>query len=152
MSIAPETIVVLYIEDDSLTRQSVSNRLIRNGLRVLAADSGEQALALIADRPALTAALLDLQLPGIDGFETCARIRAEYPRLPVIVCSGYLEAPVRNRLAAAGIPPHCQLGKPCPFRELLAAIIKAIGVAEADDGAHLSGAHGRDMNRQLDGA
>ena len=124
MKTASKTIVVLYVEDDELTRQSVSNRLARNGFKVLAAGSGENALSLVENHPDLAVALLDMQLPGIDGIETFLRLRDRYPALPVVVCSGYLEPPTRTRLRALGIPDECQLRKPCPFRDLLAALMK----------------------------
>lgn len=101
----------------------------------MAADSGERALTLIEDHPALAAALLDLQLPGIDGLETYARLRQAYPDLPVVVCSAHLEGPLRQRLLAMGVPTDCQLRKPCPFRELLAAIVKATGRPRAGEPA-----------------
>jgi CheY-like chemotaxis protein len=127
MKTAPDPIVVLYVEDDPLTLRSVSDRLRRNGVRVMPADSGERALTLIGDHPALAAALLDLQLPGMDGLETYARLRQAYPELPVVVCSAHLEGPLRQRLLAMGVPTHCQLRKPCPFGDLLAAIINVTG-------------------------
>lgn len=125
MTSTPEPISVLYVEDDPLTLRSVSDRLRRKGVNVLPAESGEQALILIEDHPALTAALLDLQLPGIDGLETCMRLKEVYPNLPVVVCSAHVEGPVQQRLRAMGVPEHCQLRKPCSFRDLLAAIIRA---------------------------
>lgn len=99
----------------------------------MAADSGERALTLIEDHPALAVALLDLQLPGIDGLEMCARLRQAYPDLPVVVCSALLEGPLQQRLLAMGVPTHCQLRKPCPFRELLAAIINVTGLPSPGD-------------------
>src|SRR5260370_876369 len=119
-----ETIVILYVEDDPLTGESVRNRLTRNGLHVLAAESGERALTLVKDLPALGAALVDLQLPGMDGVETGIRLRRLYPGLPVVVCSANLDRPNRERLLAMDIPEQCQLRKPCPFRELLGAVVR----------------------------
>ena len=125
MKMPSEPIVVLYVEDDRLTRQSVSNRLARHGVRVLSAESGEGALSLVEDHPVLAVALLDLQLPGMDGVETCTRLWKLYPDLPVVVCSANLEGPTQERLQAIGVPKQCQLRKPCRFRELLAAVIQA---------------------------
>lgn len=120
-----KNIVVLYVEDDPLTRQSVSNRLSRHGMRVLSAESGEAALALVENRPVLAAALLDVRLPGMDGVETCTRLRKLYPGLPVVVCSANLEGPIQERLRSLGVPEQFHLRKPCPFRDLLAAVIQA---------------------------
>ena len=124
MKTSSDTIVVLYVEDDALTRQSVSNRLWRNGVEVLAAESGEEAMALVQEHPYLAVALLDLQLPGMDGVETCKRLRKLYPNLPVVMCSANLDGPHRERLLAIDVPDQCQLRKPCLFQELLAAVIR----------------------------
>ncbi len=125
MQTAPDTLTVLYVEDDALTRQSVSNRLARQGVHVLAAASGEEALQLVASLPNLGAALLDVQLPGIDGLETYLRLREAYPHLAVVFCSAHLDAPTKDRLTAWGIPHDRLLQKPCPFSRVLAALESA---------------------------
>jgi len=116
------TLVVLYIEDDALTRRSVSNRLQRRGVTVLAAESGEQALELVADRPALSAVLLDIDLPGIDGLETFVRLQENYPRLPVVICSGALSSTVLGRIKRMGISQEHCLCKPCRFHDVLTVV------------------------------
>lgn len=65
---------VLLIEDDSAVRQGLELALTRNGHGVHAVGSGEQGLdRLRADLPDVV--VLDLMLPGMDGFEVCRRIR-----------------------------------------------------------------------------
>jgi CheY-like chemotaxis protein len=126
------SIVILYVEDDPLTLRSVTDRLRRHGVAVLAAETGEKALTLVEDHPALSAMLVDLHLPGIDGLETYARLKVSYPDLPVIVCSAHTEVPLLQRLRAMGVPEQSHLRKPCHFRDLLAAILKAAGPTKAD--------------------
>lgn len=118
--------VLLYVEDDILTRQSVSARLTRRGLTVHAVESGEQALQFIRGGFIPAALLLDLQLPGIDGIETYTRMRQEFQGLPVVVCSAHLPEPVRDRLQRLGIPAERLLVKPCPFQQLLQAVQQAM--------------------------
>jgi DNA-binding response OmpR family regulator len=66
---------VLLIEDDPAVRQGLELALTRQGHRVRAVESGEQGLdRLRADLPDVV--VLDLMLPGMDGFEVCRRIRA----------------------------------------------------------------------------
>ncbi|GAB2942688.1 response regulator transcription factor [Nonomuraea fastidiosa] len=66
---------VLLIEDDPAVREGLELALSRHGHRVRAVESGEQGLEqLRADPPDVV--VLDLMLPGIDGFEVCRRIRA----------------------------------------------------------------------------
>ncbi len=77
---------VLLIEDDASVRDGMELVLRRHGYQVSVAATGEEALALL-DAPAETAvelAVLDLMLPGMDGFEVCRRIRAR-STMPVIM-------------------------------------------------------------------
>ncbi|OAR25034.1 DNA-binding response regulator [Streptomyces sp. ERV7] len=78
---------VLLIEDDASVRDGMELVLRRHGYGVETAATGEQALALLAgERGALVElAVLDLMLPGMDGFEVCRRIRARSAALPVIM-------------------------------------------------------------------
>ncbi|MFF3954064.1 response regulator transcription factor [Streptomyces sp. NPDC001890] len=78
---------VLLIEDDASVRDGMELVLRRHGYGVEAAATGEQALALLAgERGAgVELVVLDLMLPGMDGFEVCRRIRARSAALPVIM-------------------------------------------------------------------
>ncbi|MFJ9106482.1 response regulator transcription factor [Streptomyces sp. NPDC102283] len=78
---------VLLIEDDASVRDGMELVLRRHGYGVETAATGEQALALLAgERGArVELAVLDLMLPGMDGFEVCRRIRARTATLPVIM-------------------------------------------------------------------
>ncbi|MFB7368404.1 response regulator [Streptomyces sp. NPDC056222] len=77
---------VLLIEDDAAVRDGMELVLRRHGYAVDVAATGEEALSLL-DGPAGEAvelAVLDLMLPGMDGFEVCRRIRAR-STIPVIM-------------------------------------------------------------------
>ncbi|MFF9347073.1 response regulator transcription factor [Streptomyces sp. NPDC014734] len=78
---------VLLIEDDVSVRDGMELVLRRHGYGVDTAATGEQALALLAgDHGArIELAVVDLMLPGMDGFEVCRRIRARSATLPVIM-------------------------------------------------------------------
>ncbi len=75
--------MILIVEDDKSTRCLERFVLEKDGYTVVAARSGEEALeALIKSRPELV--LLDIRLPGIDGFTTCQRIR-DFSQVPIII-------------------------------------------------------------------
>ncbi|WHM40590.1 response regulator transcription factor [Streptomyces sp. BPTC-684] len=78
---------VLLIEDDASVRDGMELVLRRHGYGVDTAATGEQALALLAEEGGarIELAVLDLMLPGMDGFEVCRRIRARSATLPVIM-------------------------------------------------------------------
>jgi DNA-binding response OmpR family regulator len=74
---------VLLIEDHRTVREGLRLALTRQGHAVEAFESGEQALSHLAAAPA-DVVVLDLMLPGMDGFEVCRRIRADQD-LPIIM-------------------------------------------------------------------
>ncbi|MER8235083.1 response regulator transcription factor [Streptomyces sp. NPDC101490] len=78
---------VLLIEDDASVRDGMELVLRRHGYGVDTAATGEEALALLAgpDGARIELAVLDLMLPGMDGFEVCRRVRARTATLPVIM-------------------------------------------------------------------
>jgi len=76
---------VLLIEDDAAVRDGLRLALSRQGHTVAAAESGEQGLEHLAGAEApVDVVVLDLMLPGMDGFEVCRRIRATGD-LPIIM-------------------------------------------------------------------
>ena len=79
---------ILLVDDDESLRQVMSQYLTQEGYRVLAAGSGVEGLRLFyAERP--DAVLLDLMMPGMDGWEVCARLRelSDAPILLVTACT-----------------------------------------------------------------
>ena len=78
--------IILLVEDDRSMRRLECFVLEKEGYTVVPAGSGEEALeVLIESCPDLV--LLDIRLPGIDGFTTCQRIR-EFSQVPIIIVSG----------------------------------------------------------------
>ncbi|WP_132122234.1 response regulator transcription factor [Actinocrispum wychmicini] len=76
---------VLLVEDDGALAEALSLALGGLGHEVAVAGSGEQALRLLFDGPGdVDVVLLDVMLPGVDGFEVCRRVRA-HSRVPVIL-------------------------------------------------------------------
>ena len=76
---------VLVLEDESSIRSFIVINLRRAGYEVVEAESGEQALELLSQHSDVRVALLDIMLPGIDGFEVCRRIRATNSSIGIIM-------------------------------------------------------------------
>ncbi|MEW5763292.1 MAG: response regulator transcription factor [Bacillota bacterium] len=75
---------ILVIEDEPPIRQFIRTNLERAGFQVTAVATGEEGLAAVArEHPALV--VLDLRLPGMDGFTVCRRLRDEHPEVAVII-------------------------------------------------------------------
>ena len=71
---------VLVLEDESSIRSFIVINLRRAGYEVIEAGTGEEALEMLQQHSDIRVALLDVMLPGIDGFEVCRRIRATNSR------------------------------------------------------------------------
>ena len=76
---------VLVLEDESSIRSFIVINLRRAGYEVIEAESGEEALERLKEHPDTKVALLDIMLPGIDGFEVCRRIRATNTKIGIIM-------------------------------------------------------------------
>lgn len=75
---------ILVVEDEITIRRFIVINLERNGYKVLEASTGEEALEIIwCEKPDLV--ILDLMLPGIDGFEVCRRLRKNFTDMAVIM-------------------------------------------------------------------
>lgn len=75
---------VLVVEDEASIRKFISINLERSGFDVLEAESGEKALEMAATyKPPVM--VLDVMLPGIDGFQVCSSLRKEMPDIIIIM-------------------------------------------------------------------
>jgi two-component system OmpR family response regulator len=109
----------LLVEDDATIAEFVLRGLREAGFDVEIAPTGEAGLAALVERRA-DVIVLDVVLPGIDGFETCRRLRADDPRTPVIMLSA--RGGVADRVAGLDAGADDYLAKPFSFLELVARV------------------------------
>ena len=76
---------ILVLEDEASIRGFIVINLTRAGYTVIEAETGEEALEKLKGNADIRVALLDIMLPGIDGFEVCRRIRATNTRIGIIM-------------------------------------------------------------------
>ena len=76
---------VLVLEDEANIRSFVVINLKRAGYETIEAGTGEEALEQLKHNPEIKVALLDIMLPGMDGFEVCRRIRASNNQIGIIM-------------------------------------------------------------------
>lgn len=96
---------VLVVEDHALVREGLAMTLkrLRRGTEVLQAGDAEAALAALSEHEQdVAAVLLDLMLPGMNGFSFLSVVRKRFPRIPVIVVSALDDAPAVERAARLG--------------------------------------------------
>jgi DNA-binding NtrC family response regulator len=122
----PPAARVLVVDDEKLIRWSVAERLQRDGYEVLSAESGEQALELLASTPP-DLMLLDVRLPGIDGVQTLQRALSLHPELAVLMMSAHSTVDIAVDAMKHGAVDF--LVKPFPFQALDAAVARAIATA-----------------------
>jgi DNA-binding response OmpR family regulator len=109
---------ILLVDDDESLRQVISQYLTQEGYRVVAAGSGAEALKLFyAERPG--AVLLDLMMPGMDGWEVCARLR-ELSDAPILLVTARTSQEDKLRGFRLGIDDY--LSKPFSLAELAARL------------------------------
>jgi DNA-binding response OmpR family regulator len=131
---------ILVVEDEQAIADLVRANLRRDGFGVVWARSGEQALEELARHP-VRLVVLDIGLPGIDGFEVCRRLRAR-TGVPILILSARDDEVDRVAGLEAGADDYGT--KPFSPRELVARV-KAIlrrasgGEAEGDGGPLLAG-------------
>ena len=112
---------LLLVEDNEMNRDMLSRRLVRAGYEVLLAVDGEEGLALAQQKlPALI--LMDMSLPGIDGWEATRRLKAAPATraIPVIALTAHAMASDRESALAAGCDDFDT--KPVELSRLLAKI------------------------------
>ena len=116
---------VIIVDDSLVARLSLKGILKETGLIFSEANSGEAALALLAqgDRPVLL--FLDLTMPGMGGIETLRAITAGYPALPVVVVTADIQARTVDRVKELGAAAVVR--KPADKAEILAAVESLLG-------------------------
>ncbi len=119
---------VLLVDDDSRLRELVTSYLSQNGCQVEAAADGRQGLQLI-DSSVFDAVLLDVMMPGMDGFEVCRRIRQK-SRVPVLMLTA--KGDETDRVVGLELGADDYVAKPFSPRELLARIKAVVRRSQPD--------------------
>lgn len=114
---------VLIVEDDAGIRQSLFETLGALGFAIGEASNGEEAMTRLR-MVDYEAVLLDINMPGMGGIETCRRICQNYPRLPIIMLTVLDQEDDKVEALDAGADDY--VTKPFQIRELTARLRAAI--------------------------
>jgi two-component system, OmpR family, alkaline phosphatase synthesis response regulator PhoP len=123
---------IVIVEDDEDIADSIRYNLEREGYSLRLAKSGEDALGLILDRlPNLI--ILDLNLPNMNGFELCRRLRSERStaRVPILMLTARSDE--ADKVLGLNLGADDYITKPFSMRELMARVNAALRRAEAAD-------------------
>ncbi|HEX4572432.1 MAG TPA: response regulator, partial [Dongiaceae bacterium] len=113
---------VLLVDDDARNIFALASVLERHGMRVLTATTGTEALNLIHASPQVAIVLMDIMMPGMDGYETIQTIREDRAmrRLPIIALTAKAMKGDREKCLEAGASDY--LAKPVNTEQLLSTL------------------------------
>jgi len=117
---------ILLVEDNEMNRDMLSRRLQRRGYEVVTAVDGEAGLAMTrSEAPALV--LMDMSLPGVDGWEATRQLKADPATrgIPIIALTAHAMAGDREKALAAGCDDFDT--KPIELDRLLGKIQALLG-------------------------
>ncbi len=117
---------VLVVDDEDAVRELTAVILGQVGWNVLTAVNGREGVDVFRTHAdAIACAVLDLTMPEMDGLEAMAALRAERPRLPVLLCTGYSEDAVPAALTNAPTGLLLKPFRPADLRQALADLFAA---------------------------
>jgi CheY-like chemotaxis protein len=114
---------VLVVDDEDSVRQVASEILKFLGYSVLAAPSGEKAVEIVRSGVRPDVVLLDLIMPGMNGFQTLQALHGIEPDLPVLISTGYADRVASESLVSEGAGGF--VNKPYKIETLDRALQKA---------------------------
>ena len=111
---------VLVVEDEANIRDMIALNLRHAGMEVVEAESAEAALPLLAQKPGCDAAILDVMLPGMNGFSLCETIRRTDQQIGIIILSA--KGQEQDKIRGLSIGADDYMTKPFSVSELLARV------------------------------
>ncbi|MEM1096878.1 MAG: response regulator [Bacteroidota bacterium] len=119
---------ILVVDDYATNRRILQDFLRRYGIQVVTAASGSEALDLLTASPTFDAAILDMQMPHMDGATLAHRIRSSTPMLPLLLLSSMGHTTPEQRRLFDGV-----MTKPIRFTQLTQRLGACMIAATADD-------------------
>jgi len=118
---------VLVVDDDMRNIFALSKALRARGLRVIMAQDGYKALAQLEANADVDLVLMDIMMPGMDGYETIRRIREreDWKTLPIIAVTAKAMLGDREKCIEAGANEYCS--KPIDIEQLVAQMQQLLG-------------------------
>ena len=113
---------ILLVDDESDFRTTIAKRLMKRGMEVEQAGSGEESLAVLKDKP-VDVVILDVKMPGMGGIETLHQIKENYPKIEVIMLTGH--ATTQDGVDGIKTGAFDYLTKPIELEQLLGKVRQA---------------------------
>jgi CheY-like chemotaxis protein len=111
--------IVLVTDDDVRNVFALSKALEKHQMQVISTMDGKEALKALNDNPSIDMVLMDMMMPGLDGYETIGRIRqdARWKRLPIIAVTAKAMTGDREKCIQAGASDY--ITKPVDTDQLI---------------------------------
>ncbi len=120
---SPRAPTVLIVDDESSIREALQKVLIKEGLRVLVAPGGREALEILRNHP-IQVMITDLRMPGMKGDDLLKAVTALTPEVEVIVMTAY--GTIENAVQAMKLGAYDFIAKPLKRAAIVAAVRKAL--------------------------
>ena len=114
---------VMIVDDEAPFVETMTKRLEKRDLNVMAAFSGQEALKTLEKHSNIDVVILDVKMPGMDGIQTLREIRARFPLMEVIMLTAH--ATVESAIEGMKFGAFDYLMKPCDMGELMGKINEA---------------------------
>lgn len=111
---------VLVVEDEASIREMIALNLRLAGIEAVEAESAEAALPLLEEKEGCDVAILDVMLPGMNGFSLCETIRQKDQRIGIIILSARSQE--QDKIRGLSIGADDYMTKPFSVSELLARV------------------------------
>ena len=119
----PEKPAILICDDERGTRESLK-LILKDRYDLSFAENGVAALSMLTAGNAPALLILDIKMPKMHGLEILKRIKAEKPKLPVMIVSGYQSTEIAKEALKAGACDY--IPKPFESKQILKAVAQAL--------------------------
>ena len=117
------TDLVMLVDDEVPFVETMTKRLAKRDLNVIAAFSGQEALKVLDNHRDVDVVILDVKMPGMDGIETLKKIKAGYPLIEVVMLTAH--ATVESAIEGMRFGAFDYLMKPCDMDQLMGKVNEA---------------------------
>ncbi|MEX1325488.1 MAG: response regulator [Desulfobacterales bacterium] len=117
------TDLVMLVDDEIPFVETMTKRLAKRDLNVIAAFSGQEALDILDKQPNVDVVILDVKMPGMDGIETLRKIKSAHPLIEVVMLTAH--ATVESAIEGMKFGAFDYLMKPCDMDQLIGKVNEA---------------------------
>ena len=115
--------IVMLVDDEVSFVNTMTKRLEKRNLRIIAAHSGEEALEMLDKNPNMEVVILDVKMPDMDGIETLREIKKASPLTEVIMLTGH--GTMESAIDGMKLGAFDYLMKPCDIEQLVSKVEEA---------------------------